>query len=335
MANKVIEYAKRNPGKTTLAVGVGVVLMVMVIGGRKNPDTEAATGGYPVYGTGAYTEGMMQYGVQMAQIQAQQTGANNQLTAQLEALNVQSKTQLQSIALQNEGQIALANIAKAAALDQIGASVQVNKDTLAAQYQIASMQSLENMHAMDTNKQITAMQLSSQVEALQIQSQRDLGMQQMFIGGQVQLAGISADVTKYSLLQNTEQAKINADMTKYIAGKQASASKSSSKWGAIAGVASAAIMAFCDVNIKEIDGCVSTGVCLDVVRSLPLDQWQYREDSLPGKIGDNYKHVGTYAQDFYKALGVEDWRSRTRIDHVDMFGVLIGAIKELDNGRKN
>lgn len=44
MANKVIEYAKRNPGKTTLAVGVGVVLMVMVIGGRKNPDTENATG---------------------------------------------------------------------------------------------------------------------------------------------------------------------------------------------------------------------------------------------------------------------------------------------------
>ena len=43
--------------------------------------------------------------------------------------------------------------------------------------------------------------------------------------------------------------------------------------------------------------------------------------------GDDAGHVGTYSQDFYRALGQEP---RTTIDPVDMFGALTGAVKSLD-----
>lgn len=55
------------------------------------------------------------------------------------------------------------------------------------------------------------------------------------------------------------------------------------------------------------------------IRQIPLEEWRYKGDDAP--------HVGTYSQDFYKALGMPP---RSTIDAVDMFGALTGAVKSLD-----
>lgn len=73
----------------------------------------------------------------------------------------------------------------------------------------------------------------------------------------------------------------------------------------------------CDRNAKE--GCVEfEGSCSDIVRALPVDNWNYK--------GDGTIHIGTYAQDFNKAAGLDE---KPFIWMQDMLGVLLGTVKEI------
>lgn len=302
-----VEVIKKNPGKTALAVGVGVVLLIMLRSTSGDDDSGSTVA------TMGYSESQVAYASQMAQLQAQQTGQNNQLAAQIQGLNIQSQTAIE-----------LAQIDK-----------DVRSEELGTQYQIAQMQSFENIRAMETSEEITKYQLSSQLEGLQATLANQLANQSLFVQGQVKLSEISADVSKTSILQGTELARINANeniemahinanMQNYAAKKANSSSKASS-W---AGVAIGLISLFCDVKIKNQIKCVSTADCARAIDLVPLDIWTYIDGSVPASNGDTAEHVGTYAQDFYKALGVSDWDKREKIEVVDMLGVMMGALKE-------
>ena len=73
----------------------------------------------------------------------------------------------------------------------------------------------------------------------------------------------------------------------------------------------------CDRNAKE--GCETfQGSCSDIIRGLPVDNWRYKHN---GEV-----HIGTYAQDFNKAAGLDD---KPYILLQDMLGVLLGGMKEI------
>ena len=57
---------------------------------------------------------------------------------------------------------------------------------------------------------------------------------------------------------------------------------------------------------------------LDAIRSLPVDRWHYH--------GENVTHIGTYAEDFNKAL---DLPPKKIIDPIDMLGALTAAVQSL------
>lgn len=76
------------------------------------------------------------------------------------------------------------------------------------------------------------------------------------------------------------------------------------------------LMMLCDRDLKVPLGQVDS--FSDRIKSVPVEMWRYRWESTP--------HVGTYAQEFNKAFGLPD---RPFIDPKDMFGVLLGCVKEL------
>lgn len=88
--------------------------------------------------------------------------------------------------------------------------------------------------------------------------------------------------------------------------------------GSIAGTAAGAIIS--DENLKE-DKAPAKGV-LAAVREMPVEEWSYKDG-----LGDEGRHIGTYAQDFKRATGKGDGHS---IPIVDAIGVTMGAVKELD-----
>jgi hypothetical protein len=55
------------------------------------------------------------------------------------------------------------------------------------------------------------------------------------------------------------------------------------------------------------------------VRELSLDRWKYK--------GIDQKFLGVYAEEFADKFGVGDGK---KINLIDVIGVLLGAIKELD-----
>ncbi|HEY5913101.1 MAG TPA: tail fiber domain-containing protein [Verrucomicrobiae bacterium] len=76
-----------------------------------------------------------------------------------------------------------------------------------------------------------------------------------------------------------------------------------------------------DRNAKENFSPVDTRAVLDKVASLPLSQWNYRNDSAT-------RHMGPMAQDFYAAFGVGP--DDKHIATVDADGVALAAIQGLN-----
>lgn len=76
----------------------------------------------------------------------------------------------------------------------------------------------------------------------------------------------------------------------------------------------------CDRDAKDEIATVDPEDALKAVESIPLVCWSYKagEDRAP--------HVGTYAQDFNKAIGLPP---NTMIQTIDLFGALIGSVQAL------
>ena len=75
---------------------------------------------------------------------------------------------------------------------------------------------------------------------------------------------------------------------------------------------------YCSHEFKDTDGPQDTALTLEAVRSLPVDRWQYKGEGTP--------HIGTYAEDFNKALGLPESKV---INIIDMLGATLGAVQEL------
>lgn len=75
----------------------------------------------------------------------------------------------------------------------------------------------------------------------------------------------------------------------------------------------------CSRAVKTIEGPLEPVKAMDAIRSLPVDRWSYH--------GENVVHIGTYAEDFNKAL---DLPPKPVIDPIDMLGAILAAVKELD-----
>lgn len=88
--------------------------------------------------------------------------------------------------------------------------------------------------------------------------------------------------------------------------------------GQLAGLAVGAMMMMSSRSVKDPKGKVSI---LDKLNSLPVERWAYK--------GDEADHIGTYAEDFNDAFGVNQDR-RGVIDVVDAIGVVMGGVKELN-----
>ena len=75
---------------------------------------------------------------------------------------------------------------------------------------------------------------------------------------------------------------------------------------------------WCDRNVKDTGAALDVDAALAAVQSLPLDHWSYKHDGVP--------HIGTYAQEFNRAIGVPD---APVISVIDMFGAILGSIQAL------
>lgn len=82
-----------------------------------------------------------------------------------------------------------------------------------------------------------------------------------------------------------------------------------------------------DVNKKHRFGKISYEEVLEKLRKLPVTSWSYKTD------GENIRHIGPMAQDFYAAFGLgNDNRS---IGTVDADGVALAGIKALEERTRN
>jgi len=79
---------------------------------------------------------------------------------------------------------------------------------------------------------------------------------------------------------------------------------------------------FSDENVKENKSEIPEGDALDAVKSMPVEEWDYK----PG-VADGGRHVGTYAQDFKRATGKGDGRT---IPVGDAIGITMRAVQDLD-----
>ena len=77
---------------------------------------------------------------------------------------------------------------------------------------------------------------------------------------------------------------------------------------------------FSSKTLKNKTKSVSTEEILDRVSQLNIDQWKYK--------GIEQEHIGPYAEEFKELFGVGDGKT---INMIDLFGVLLGSIKELNN----
>lgn len=79
-----------------------------------------------------------------------------------------------------------------------------------------------------------------------------------------------------------------------------------------------------DENMKEEKEPVQDGAALAALKSMPVEEWNYTQDSGqdPGQ-----RHIGTYAQDFTAATGKGDGKT---IAVQDALGLTMKAIQDLD-----
>lgn len=139
--------------------------------------------------------------------------------------------------------------------------------------------------------------------------------------------GLSGSQGLYNTGAQTGQAA-GEDMASYFAnraklnyeGQNAENQHEGGMWGNLIGAAAtAAPFIFSSAALKDRIDTPSTKAILDNVRDLSLDRWKYKNI--------DQKFLGTYAEEFTQRFGVGDGKT---INLVDAFGVLLGAIKELD-----
>jgi hypothetical protein len=79
------------------------------------------------------------------------------------------------------------------------------------------------------------------------------------------------------------------------------------------------MMMMCDRNAKE--GCRELDInTTQILRDLPVERWRY--------LGQDVEHIGTYAQDFNKAIGKVGGNHRL-IDPIDLFGFVLKSLKDI------
>lgn len=257
---------------------------------------------------------------QQAALQGQLALQGQQMSGQLQALGIQAATQVQ--------------------LKQL--DLQAASTNAAYQYQIAQLEAGYNIQHDQLAAAVSTAQIDAQLQA--IQSQQSTLINQAQIGAQAQIAAINSSVQQSAIQAQQQiatqqaqsqaqvqiaQAQANASM--YGSKQAAGAAKNASTMGTIATLGMFAMMMFCDVQIKTKMGCVDSEACLNAVKRMPLDRFVYLVESAPSILGDDRQHIQTYAQDFYRVIGVTDWDKRTRIDIMDMMGALLGSIKALES----
>lgn len=111
-----------------------------------------------------------------------------------------------------------------------------------------------------------------------------------------------------------------AQMNQYNQAQQQRQQTMGGLFGIGGGLASAAIMA-CSKEYKENHEAVNDNEILEAVEKLPVAKWNYKIAGQP-----EGPHIGPYAEDFKELFGVGDGKT---IANVDMFGVMLSAIKAL------
>lgn len=99
----------------------------------------------------------------------------------------------------------------------------------------------------------------------------------------------------------------------------------SDPWQNILGLGSLGLGAynvFSSRDFKESHGAADSGKCLDAVREMPISAWYYKPP-----IIDSMPHIGPFAEDWQAHTGLGDGRT---INVIDAMGVLLAAVKELD-----
>lgn len=301
-----VTFFKRHPYVTGATVILsGVIFYKIYTGGSSSSSTTmvASSGVDPL----------------TAQTNSQLALQGQQISGQLQAMGIQAGTQVQLATLQQQSDAMQAALQYQIANLQAG--VQTQHDQLSAAVDTAQIQAQLQMQQSTNATLVNQAQISAQAQIAAINA----GIQQAAINAQQQIQTTNA--TTQASIAN---AQIQANAYMYGSAQQASAAKAASTNSMITTLGIGLLSFFCDVNIKAKIDCVSTSECLDAVRMIPLDKFQYVIGSEPRDNGDSVIHINTYAQSFYNALAVPDWRSRKQIDLVDMMGVILGAIKELD-----
>ena len=129
-------------------------------------------------------------------------------------------------------------------------------------------------------------------------------------GGGPQYGVAPADV------QGATYASYNAALNNYNIQNQ----QANSFANGLFGLGSAAIGAFSYSGYKE--AITPPEPLLNKLAALPINEWQYKSF-----MNDNDRHIGPMAEDFAETFGVGDGIT---LKPVDMFGVLLGLVKELD-----
>jgi hypothetical protein len=250
---------------------------------------------------------------------AQLAGQQQQIQGQLAGLGIQASTQIQ-----------LAQIA--AGSDQTSQAYQYQIAQLNAAYETQHDQLAAAVSIGQTQAQLSAIQ--TQYGALTQQAQISANQNMAAINASTQIAAVNAQTSQIIAGLNSATAQAQAQYGYLSNQAAADANKAAAKAAAGAAKTQSYVSAglllaslFCDVNIKGKLGCVSIDACRRVVKNIPLDKFHYLTGSVPHSLGDDRQHVNTYAQDFYREVGVTDWQQRERIEIVDMLGVMLGAMK--------
>lgn len=106
-----------------------------------------------------------------------------------------------------------------------------------------------------------------------------------------------------------------------MANNQQQAQRSNGFWGSIGQLGASALpFMFSSKELKTGGELIDKEKTLEAVLSIPVRAWQYKEDFST----DNEVHVGPWAEDFNKALGLSE---KPVIHIADAIGALIGAVQ--------
>ena len=94
------------------------------------------------------------------------------------------------------------------------------------------------------------------------------------------------------------------------------------------GMAGAKLWSLSDKNEKRAKKPVKTKIALAVARTLPVQRWKYRDDSIAADGGQ--EHIGPMAQDVHAALGDEAAPGGRAVDVGTIAGLSLAAVQELD-----